>query len=300
MTVQRDLPIPFLVTVDDAGGLIQDLDMLRRALDFFDSESMPATFFTVPQGEGGWRMDEQPEWLSLMRPALERGHDAQLHGLDHGSHEFGPYMWFIYGMGTNDPESKIREAEISHGHLWLTDLFVERLTLAQSIFSNAFGRAPLCFRGGALTHSPELYEALGQLGIRYVSNNVTDIRGWRYIAGEYDTKIDWDAAVPPRPYTLVPGITDLPIMSEYAWYLTPEKIEPHLALAMDDLQRVHGEGQGAMFLLVCHVQCVGDEEGLSRQLLSRFFAQARDQHQLRPMTVTELVADIEAGVVAVA
>ena len=293
MPLQGDLPVPFIVTVDDAGGLIQDLDMLRRALDFFDSESIPATFFTVPQGEGGWRMDEQAEWLSLMQPAVARGHDTQLHGLDHGTHEFGPYMWFIYGMGTDDPESKIREAEITDGHKWRTDLFVERLTLARTIFNNAFTRQPICFRGGALTHSPELYEALGQVGMRYVSNNVTGIRAWRYIAEDYDTTVRWDPAVPPRPYALAPGITDLPIMGEYAWYLTPEKIEPHLALAMDDLQRVHDER--AMFMLVCHVQCIGDEEGLSRQLLSQLFAQARDQYNLRQMTVTDLIADVESG-----
>lgn len=286
------MALRFVVTVDDVGGLVQDLGLLDQALTFFDSEGVPVSFFAVPRGQGDWEMHRRPEWLSVMRAAEERGHDIQLHGLDHGPCEFGPYPEIVLAMG-GDPQERLESDTAEYGHLWRTDLFVEKLQAATGIFRQAFGREPQVFRGGALTHSPELYQALAQVGIRYVSNNVTDPRGWRYIIGEYDTSWDWDPKVPPRPYPLAPGVTDLPIISEYAWYLAPEKIAPHLALAVEDLGRVH-QADG-VFLLVCHVQCVGAEDGLSRQLLRRLFAAARDQHAAQFMTVRELIAQLEAA-----
>jgi len=49
----------FILTVDDPGGLIQDLTVFDRARRFFDAEGVPATFFVVPRGEGGWQLDRQ-------------------------------------------------------------------------------------------------------------------------------------------------------------------------------------------------------------------------------------------------
>ncbi len=292
-----EAPLRFVATVDDAGGLIQDITLFERVANFYHDEGVPATFFTVPQGDGDWRVDRAGEWLAAARQAAAQGHDFQLHGLDHSNCEYGPIPDMIVALGGPDIAARAQADRDKYGHLWRRDLFVERLTTAIAAFENAFGRRPQVFRSGALAQSPPLYEALVDVGMRYVSNLVVDPRGWKYIVGEYEHPGDWDPEVPPMPYYLTPAIVNLPIISEYAWWMTAEKVEPHLALALDDLARVHAAG--GVFLLVCHVQCVGEEAPYSRELLHRLLEVVRRDYTVQFQTVSDLVADIEAGAVAV-
>jgi len=287
----------FVITVDDPGGLIQDLGIFRKAQDFFEAEGVPATFFVVPRGKDGWQLDGQKDWLEALHRAEARGHDCQLHGLDHSHCEFGPYPPFLYAMGGQDPAPRLKADTEKLGHLWKRELFVEKLRTALSIFENALGRKPLAFRSGALAQCSALYEALADVGIRYSSNHVTDPRGWAYIAGRYENPGDWAADVPPAPYKLTPRIVSLPMISEFAWRLTPEKVEKHLALALEDLRRVY-EANG-VFVLICHVQEVGAETPLPRQLLHRLLDAARKDYQVKFMTLKELVAAVERGEVPV-
>ncbi len=297
--MSRELPAErrFVVTVDDPGGLIQDLPTLQRVVDFFSEEQAPATFFVVPRGEGGWQLDGQTEWLAAAQAAERHGHNCQLHGLDHAGCEFGPYAAFVYALGGQDPQARLEEDRQRFGHLWRRDIFVEKLQTAIRIFESAFGRRPQALRTGALSQSPELYEAVADVGMRYVSNMVADPRGWAYIRGDYDDPGDWDQGVPSQPYWLTEKVINLPMISEYAWKLTPEKIERHLALAVEDLGRVYEAG--GVFLLICHVQEVGAEHPYSRDLLHRLLEVARRDYEVRFQTVRELIADIESGAVEI-
>jgi len=293
-----DKPVSrFVVTVDDPGGLIRDLEQFHRTEAFFEAEGAPVSFFVVPRAGDTWRLDESAEWLEALHDSEARGNDCQLHGLDHATCEFGPYPDFVRALGGSDAEGSLRAAQQQFGHLWRRDLFVEKLETALGIFEGAFGRRPQAFRGGALSESPELYQALAEVGMRYVSNKVVDPRGWKYIVGEYDDPGDWDPDVPPAPYKLTDSIVCLPMISEYAWRLTPDMIEPHLALAVDDLRRVY-ENCG-VFVLICHVQEVGSDSPLARELLSRLLRAAREEYRVRFMTLRELIADVESGVVSV-
>ncbi len=287
----------FVVTVDDPGGLIQDLAVFDRARRFFDEEGVPATFMVVPRGEGGWRLDQQTDWLRALQAAEGEGHDCQLHGLDHKDCEFGPYPAMIRTLDGSDAEEALRADTERFGSSWRHEVTLERLTTAVDLYEQAFGRRPLVLRTGALSQTPFLYEAMAEVEMRYASNLVTDPRGWAYIVGNYDHPGDWDPAVPPGPYYLTDRIINLPIISEYAWYLTEAKIPPHLALAVDDLQRVYAAG--GVFVLVCHVQCVGAEDGLSQKLLHQLLDIARRDDRVQFGTFTELIADIEQGRVAV-
>lgn len=297
VTSQTKGPNRFVVTVDDPGGLIQDITMLRRVVDFFNEEEAPATFFAVPRGQGGWRVDQADAWLAVARNAESQGHECQLHGLEHASCEFGPCPTFIRAMGGQDAGEVLRRYKEQFGSGWRRDLFVEKLKAAIALFESAFGRRPQVLRTGALAQSPQLYEAVAEVGMRYVSNRVADPRGWAYIANRYDAPGDWDPAVPPGPYYLTKEVIDLPMISEYAWRLTPEKIEKHLALAVEDLQRVYA-AQG-VFVLICHVQEVGAEAPHSRTLLHRLLAEARKKHKVTFQTMSGLVAEIESGKIPV-
>lgn len=103
--------------------------------------------------------------------------------------------------------------------------------------------------------------------------------------------------MPPAPYRLTPHIVSLPMISEFPWQLTPEKVEKHLSLALEDLRRVY-EANG-VFVLICHAQKFGAETPLPRQLLHRLLEVARRDYQVRFMTMKELIADIERGDVPV-
>jgi len=285
----------FVVTVDDPGGLIQDLPTFDRVRRFFDAEGVPASLMVVPRGEGGWQLDRQMEWLDALHAAERDGHDCQLHGLDHANCEFGPYPAMIRTLDGSDAEAALRSDTEQFGHLWRHDVYVEKLSTAVSIYERAFGRRPLVFRTGALSQTPDLYEVMAEVGMRYASNLITDPRGWAYIVERYDDPGDWDQDVPPGPYHLTDRIINLPIISEYAWYLTEAKISRHLALALDDLQRVFAAG--GVFVLVCHVQCVGAEDGLSQKLLHQLLEVARREYHVEFGTLSALVADIERGAV---
>lgn len=287
----------FVVTVDDPGGLIQDVQTLQRVVDFFDQEGVPATFFVVPRGAGGWRVDRAKEWLGAAQQAERRGHNCQLHGLDHAHCEFGPYPDFVYAMGGADPAERRQLDQDNLGHTWRTEAYIEKLNTAIALFESAFGRRPQAVRTGALSQAPEFYDAVAEVGMRYVSNRVVDPRGWAYIAGKYDAPGDWDPGVPPGPYYITDEVIDLPMSSEYAWKLTPEKIGPHLALALEDLGRVYAAG--GVFLLICHVQEVGAEHPHSRTLIHRLLDAARRDHDVTFQTVSELIADIERGALEV-
>lgn len=291
-------PYRFLITVDDPGGLIQDKALFDRARRFFDAEGVPASFMVVPRGEGGFELHRQPEWLAALHAAERDGHDCQLHSLDHKDCEFGPYPAMIRALSrTDDPAGSLERSRAQFGHLWRRDVYLDKLQTALDIFEQAFDRRPQVFRTGALSQTPELYDAMIDAGLHYASNFVADPRGWAYIVENYDDPGDWDPEVPPAPYYLNDEVVNLPIISEYAWYLTPDKIDRHLALAVDDLQRVAEAGR--VFTLVCHVQCVGAEDGLSQQLLHRLFEIARRDFGVEFQTFRDLVNDVEAGKVPV-
>lgn len=287
----------FVVTVDDPGGLVQDLAVFQKTLDFFADEGVTASYFVVPTGKDGWQLDQQREWVDALRNAEQQGFDFQLHGLDHSHCEFGAHPALMSIMGGADYETRLKADIEQCGHLWRRELFVKKLRTALSIFENAVGRKPLAFRTGALSQSPQLYQALAEVGLRYVSNRVIDPRGWHYIGGHYDDCGDWEPEVPPMPYWLTDEVVDLPMSSEFAWQVPPDKIERHVALAVEDMQRIYSTSD--VFILICHVQEVGGELPYPQQVLRPIFETARKDYQVQFMTLRELVAAIESDLVPV-
>ena len=85
-----------------------------------------------------------------------------------------------------DPEEELRNDTRKYGHWWRHEAYVEKLTTAIGIYERALGRRPMVFRTGALSQTPELYDAMAEVGMRYASNSVIDPRGWEYIVGNYE------------------------------------------------------------------------------------------------------------------
>ena len=171
----------FLITVDDPGGLIQDLGLFTAARRFFDAEGVPASFMVVPRGLDDFELDRQPTWLEALHGALSDGHDCQLHGLDHRDCEFGPYPAMIAALHGPDSAEEMERDRQRFGHGWNAGVYREKLDLALGIYERAFSRRPVVFRTGALSQTPDLYETMADAGLRYTSNHVADPRGWKYI-----------------------------------------------------------------------------------------------------------------------
>ena len=282
----------FVITVDDA-GLGQAPERERRCLDFFARHDVPVSFFVVPCGRDGKELIDDPDWVARARACEARGHDFQLHGCTHAGFEFGaPPWWMVQICG----EGMIREEAAGYPEQrkgWTPEALRGKFTRAVAAFERAFDRPPEVFRAGCLAAQEPAFEIMAELGLRYDSNRIVDPRGWEYIAQKFNTDLNWDPEVPPRPYRLTEGVIELPSISEYAWTLSEDTLHHFIALAHEDLGRV--DACGGVFVLMCHLQRVGGEDELPRRVLDAIFDEARTAYGAEFVTLRTLVEEIEAG-----
>jgi len=164
-------------------------------------------------------------------------------------------------------------------------------------FERAFRRWPQVFRAGCLAAGDDAFRIMGQEGLHYDSNQVTDPKSWDYMAQQFDSPRPWDPRVPPYPYRLAERVVELPCIGEYAWTLSRETLHHFKRLAEEDMDRVHRAG--GVFVLMCHQQRVGGDDELPREVLRHIFEVARTEHGAVFGTLRGLVAAVEAGEVAV-
>jgi len=276
--------ILFALTNDDAGG--QQPESFRELLDFLAKWKVPATFFVVP-ASGGKPLDQKPEWLALLHRALDEGHELQLHGFDHGStFEFGVPPGFMLDI---IPEAKAhweREPEVIQADHTL-ELLSDRIARGKAIFQRALGYAPQGFRAPCLSMCDNTYQALADHGIRWSSNLVVNPMGWRYINKNYDAGEPWQSDVPPHPFIYKAGIIEVPMVSEYTWFLKEEDLDRHFNLMKDDFDRAR-QASG-MFVALSHYYAMTGEWSTGLRVYERIFAYAREQENARFCTISQLL-----------
>jgi peptidoglycan/xylan/chitin deacetylase (PgdA/CDA1 family) len=290
-------PLLFVITVDDA-GLDMPRDREERSIRFFREQGVPASFFVIPETMEGRGIGEDAEWIGRARAYEREGFDFQLHGCRHEGFEFGPpEPWMVRICG---PDMVAAESEgfKSMRHLWTDEALRGRLDRGMARFREGFGRAPEVFRAGCLAAQADAFRIMAEKGLRFDSNRIVNPRAWDLIAGDTGSTRPWDPAVPPRPYRLSPGVTELPCMGEYAWELTETSLPLFTGMAEADMDAVHGAG--GIFILMCHQQEVGKEDDLSRRSLAHIFDHARRRHDARFLTLRDLAAQVDRGVVPVA
>jgi peptidoglycan/xylan/chitin deacetylase (PgdA/CDA1 family) len=273
----------FVLTNDDAGGANPHL--FRELLDFLATQKVPATFFVVPH-TGGKPLDEKPEWLDLFQRALSEGHELQLHAFDHGStFEFGVPPDFMLDI---IPDAKARwqqEPEVIQAEHTLAKMS-EKIARGKEIFVRALGFEPVGFRGPCLSMCDATYQALADHGFRWSSNLVVNPMGWRYINRDYDAGEPWQPDVPSHPFRYKSGVIEVPMISEYTWYLRDEDVERHYALIKDDFDRVHRRGDP--FVSLSHYYAMTGEWSAGQRVYERLLEHAREQGA-RCCTVSQLV-----------
>lgn len=274
----------FVLTNDDAGG--QEPELFAELLDFLVEQEVPATFFVVPM-HGGQSLDNKPEWRALLERALAAGHDLEHHAYDHSTcFEFGVPPYFMLDIMPEARDKFIDEPQFftqHHGYQTLR----EKLERGREILTRTFGYTPRGFRSPCLSACDNLYQALDDMEFEFCSNEVINPLGWRYINRAYDTGEDWHTEIPHGPFPRTDGLTEVPMHSEYTWYLEPQDVDRHFELAKNDLDRAIAEGKP--FVTLSHYFAMTGRWASGLEVYRRLFAYAREQG-VRFTTMRKLVA----------
>jgi len=273
----------FALTNDDAGG--EQPGSFQELLDFLAQQEVPATFFVIP-ASGGQPLDKKPEWMALLHRALNEGHDLQLHGFNHGRFEFGVPPGFMLDIM---PEAKARwqhEPEVIEADHTL-EVLNDKIARGKEIFHRSLGYEPQGFRSGCLAICDNMYQALADQGFRWSSNLVVNPVGWRYINRDYDTGEPWKGDVPPRPFPHKAGLMEVPMLSEYTWFLREEDLDRHFELIKDDFDRTRQVS--GVFVTLSHYYAMTGEWSTALRVYERLFAYVRELGNVAFCTVTQLL-----------
>ena len=245
---------PFCVTIDDSTLLkFSSVIGMRKLLRLFREYDIPATFFVIPKAHGV-ELYYRRDWLGILREAQEQGHELQLHGLEHHCLEFGypPDSVLLIEVELREKMERERdeiELEMTREKLG------KKLREGIDIFKHVFGVRPSGFRSPCASTHKYTFEVLRENGFVYDSSCVVNPLGWHYLVNDYTSEIDWTPEMTPEPYVIgdnEQGLYEIPIMSEYTWYLQRRNAEAHYELMISDLIRTL-EYRAGIFVSLAHV-----------------------------------------------
>ena len=169
---------------------------------------------------------------------------------------------------------------------WQQDHLRDLLRQGQAIFRDVLGIVPVAFRAPCASTCDALYEALRDVGIGCDSSTIIDWVGWEYCRKEFSQHSQWDERYPPRSFDYKSGVTEIPLMSEYTWYITPDEVDVHLRLAREDFNRVRSV-EGAVFVTLSHFYAMTGEHRAGLDVHRRLFAHARETADVEFMTLAD-------------
>jgi hypothetical protein len=169
-----------------------------------------------------------------------------------------------------------------HGY----DILREKLEKGREVLTRTFGYTPRGFRSPCLSACDNLYKALDDMDFEFCSNEVINPVGWRFINRNYDSGETWHTEIPHGPFPRTAGLTEVPMHSEYTWYLEAEDVDRHYALIRGDLDQAIEEGKP--FVALSHYYAMTGKWAAGLQVYARLFAYAR-QRGVRFTTLRGLV-----------
>lgn len=273
-------------TNDDAGS--GDVSLFHELLDFLRQRHVRGTFFTVPYGRGQ-SLAERPEWVEALQRAREDGHEIGLHGYIHEGFEFGrPPDFMLDLMGPRAWQTLQNRRQGLHDQ-WRREVLQSKIEQGIAIFERVLGIRPVSWRSPCCAVCTELYLALAAAGIPYDSSLIVNPQGWPYAGKDFTTRLAWEPAHPPHPFRYHSGVTEVPAVSEYTWYLeTDEHADKAWQLITDDFERV-GVASGA-FVAVSHYYAMTGPYRRGIDLYRRFFDHIEAQGVVHYRTVAEIGA----------
>ena len=268
-------PFYFGMSVDDVAlkGWSKP-ENFAHLIEFFQAEKVPATFFVVPIDEES----DQPfytlsgRYLEIIKDAKKLGFDFAQHGLRHNRFELGVPPDMVLDLPhevENKRYARENAAALAADHC--VENCRQRLRQGRAILEEAFGFEVKGFRAPALQESPGMFEALALENYTYDSSNCMQETGWDYLLDKLDVE---PRAITRERYESLRAKGHnimLPLTCDYTWYLTPERYDLTMKMAMQDLQSCME--QDIPFVTVCHVDPVHEGEGL--KFLHELYTNAR-------------------------
>ena len=276
-----DLTVVF--TNDDAGS--GDVVLFHEVLDFLQRRGVRGTFFAVPHGREG-PLAGQPDWVAALRRAQASGHEIGLHGFRHRAFEYGrppDFMLDLMGPGAWETLRGGRQEQQAH---WQRDVLRQKVLDGMAALEETLGVRPRSWRSPCCAVSTNLYLALADAGIRCDSSLIVNPKGWLYAGKDFGAHYDWEPAHPPYPFRYHGGVIEVPVLSEYTWYLESDlSLEKAWELITADHRRVRREG--GVFVAMSHFYAMAGPFRRGIELYERFFDHVEAVGPVRYCTVAE-------------
>ena len=284
---------PFCVTIDDATLLkFSSIIGMEKLLNLLGEYNVPATFFVAAKANEV-ELSYKRDWVDVLRKAREKGHELQLHGLEHTGLEFGYPPDFILAYEDELRERIKKERDEIESEMTKEKLD-KKLKEAIEIFQDVFGIRPVGFRAPYASTHENTFKVLLENGFIYDSSYIVNPKGWYFVRKEYNSKIDWISGRKPEPYVIKANkqkLYEMPIMSEYTWYLEKQYAKLHYEMMLSDLEKTLTYEKG-MFISVAHVDpasqdtnYMDDDTGLV--LYRRIFEWVRKNNKYEFCTLSE-------------
>jgi peptidoglycan/xylan/chitin deacetylase (PgdA/CDA1 family) len=278
--------LTFVFTNDDAGT--EDVALFHEVLDFLQRRGVRGTFFAVPHGREG-PLAGQPDWVAALQRAQASGHEIGLHGYRHRAFDFGrPPDYMLDLMGPAAWET-LRGGREEHHARWRRDVLRQKVRDGMTALEQALGVRPQSWRSPCCAVSTNLYLALADAGIRCDPSLIVNPQGWLYAGKDFGARYDWEPAHPPYPFRFHGGVIEVPVLSEYTWYLDGDlSLEKAWELITGDHRRVSRDG--GVFVAMSHFYAMAGPYRRGLELYDRFFDYVEAMGPVRYCTVAEAAA----------
>jgi len=271
----------FVFSNDDAGS--GDVGRFLELLTFLRGHGVCGNFFVVPMPEGKPMTDE---WRRALGLALDDGHMLEMHGLTHNSPagcEFGITPPFVLDV-MKDGRKTVRDRRAQIEEELTVVKIGERLRKGLDALKRSLGIVAKGFRSPCLAVHDNMFLALKGNGFVFDSSIAIDTGGWRYISKhqglkylnrEYAELNGWEEGIRPKPYLHGCGLVEIPILSEYTWYLHENDIRRQLDVAIDDFERVC-KAKG-IFVALSHYYAMTGEYSAGLMVYEKLFNLAKQK-----------------------
>lgn len=270
---------------------------LNNLLDFLDENRIIATLFAVPEVEGK-KMSGRRGYVSILRDAIQRGHEVAQHGITHDRFEIGIPPDMILNMSHEGPAreflAKNRE-NLKNEHT--VEKIRRKLRTGRKIIEDAIGTKVNGFRSPALQSCDNMFIALAEEKYSYDSSTCFQKAGWDILNNlEYVPQ-----EINPEKFTQhqKANLRELPLTTEYTWYLGPDNFDKEYELVMHDYNCCMNSG--IPFINVCHVSPIQEESdsNLGFELYRKFIEYSkgdaeRKKYEIKAITLFEIAERISA------
>lgn len=244
-------------------------------------KNVRGNFFTVPTPGG---KPISGEWIRALGLAMDDGHKLEMHGLTHSAPagcEFGITPPFVLDV-MKDGRKIVRERRTEIEKELTVSNINEKLKKGLDILKRTLNIVPKGFRSPCLAVHENMFTALKENDFEFDSSIAINTGGWRYISKhqglkylkrEYADLGGWAKGIKPKPYLQGCGLVEVPILSEYTWFLREEDVRRQLDIALDDLNRVH-RAQG-VFVVLSHFYALTGDYSAGLKVYDKLFDYAR-------------------------